>query len=363
MPVGRMPILELMTLTRPRLPALDTLRDGYYHDPYLNANIPALLYCFQFIFPLIIAVLILVCVGCSHLTLRDYAQNHADDDNSRATISAYAFICVVFVLYVLALDVVACVYSHQKNTEYSTTYDQSLKDYPGTVFFYDIFALPFWVITFIVVLRSTTAQITEPKEKHFLFLTLAGVAPLLCLTSHSHYILIAWLTHPLYASRIGIYYGITIFVHFFLLKQTYKQVSKIVNRKAFNVQGGREGENRGRVKPVVSMIDVSSLLLAPRPCLLVFVVMIPISYSIQDTPNTVYTIIQGISVLLLSLVAYKVILDPNSSFSVGGGLQIALTRLKSRKDSTTGLYTRDWKNLNDEQKLADVFVYNTPARN
>lgn len=38
----------------------------------------------------------------------------------------------------------------------------------------------------------------------------------------------------------------------------------------------------------------------------VFVVMIPISYSIQDTPNTVYTIIQGISVLLLSLVAYKV---------------------------------------------------------
>lgn len=55
--------------------------------------------------------------------------NHADDDNSRAAISAYAFICVVFVLYVLALDVVACVYSHQKITEYSTTYDQSLFHY------------------------------------------------------------------------------------------------------------------------------------------------------------------------------------------------------------------------------------------
>ena len=280
-----------------------------------------MLYCFQLIFPLIITALILICVGCSHLTIRDYIQNHADDDNSWATISAYAFMCVVFVLYVFALDVVACVYSRQKNTEYSTTYDQSLFHYPGTVFLYDILALPFWVITSIV--------------EQFLFLTLAGVAPLLCLTSHSHHILIAWITHPIYASRIGIYYSITIciFVHFFLLKQTYKQVSKIVNRKAFNVQGGREGGNRGKVKPVVSMVGIIIITAGSQALFTVFVVMIPISYSIQDTPNTVYTIIQGISVLLLSLVAYKVILDPNSSFSVGGGLQIALTRLKSRKDS------------------------------
>lgn len=48
------------------------------------------------------------------------------------------------------------------------------------------------------------------------------------------------------------------------------------------------------------------------------------------------------------------ILDPNSSFSVGGGLQIALTRLESRKEGQEGLYTRDWEKLNDEPKLANV---------
>ena len=102
------------------------------------------------------------------------------------------------------------------------------------------------------------------------------------------------------------------------------------------------------------MLVVYIITLGLQALFTVFFVIIPINHSIRDTPNTVYTILHGIEVLLLALVAYKVILDPKGSFSIGGGVQIALARLKSRKDGTSGLYKREWEDLFDEQKLAEV---------
>ena len=89
-----------------------------------------------------------------------------------------------------------------------------------------------------------------------------------------------------------------------------------------------------------------------------FVVMIPINYSIQDTPNTVYTIVQGISALLLALVTYKVILDPKDllskgSLTIGDGVKKLLTKLTLKKEPSK-LYKKKWEDLADEEKLAEV---------
>jgi len=322
-----------------------------------------LLYCFQFLFPALIAFLIIVCIGCLRFTLQDYVHKYADDENMMATTSAYAFICVVFVLYVLTLDIIACVYIHRTNVDYftSTNFDQGLFIYPAMVVMFDVLALIVLVLISLIVMCSCCVHVNpgNPHKKIFLLLTLAGVAPLLFLASHAHYILVAWLTHPIYASSIGIYYGITVFVHFFLLKQTYKQVSKALIQTDTTVTPSVQQSWCIRYKkvkllvPAFAMFGVFLMVLVLQVLFTVFVVMIPISYSIRDTPNTVYTIIHGIEVMLLALVAYKVILDPKDSFSISGGVQIALARLKSRKGSTNG---PDWKKLDDQQKLAEVLL-------
>ena len=61
-------------------------------------------------------------------------------------------------------------------------------------------------------------------DKHtFLFLKLAGVVPLLVLASHAHYIIIAWITDPIYATGVGINYAIFYVIHLVALKQSCKR--------------------------------------------------------------------------------------------------------------------------------------------
>ena len=45
--------------------------------------------------------------------------------------------------------------------------------------------------------------------------------------------------------------------------------------------------------------------------LTLFFVYIPINNSIEETPSTLFTIIQGVTVVFLGLIAWKVIVDPS----------------------------------------------------
>ena len=317
--------------------------------------------------------------------------------------------CTLITLVILALDIWALVLQLQHHNE-STDYlregnadHNSLFNYPMTVLMVDFIAVLCTPITVIIVMMcKRTRWSLKCHEVLFLFLTLTGVAPLICLASHTHYIIIAWLIHPTYASKIGIYYGITIFVYFFLLKQIYKrayssvdfsELKKICKKRCRTVSSccGGAGESSqtlltpGRsncingsgestdnptmeptqglkqlcncCKPVTAMIVAFVLIAGCQAMFTVFFIMMPISHSIEDTPNTLYTIIQGFSALLLALVAYKVILDPRGSFSISDGVKNMLTNLKPKNDklNTTKLYgSRGWDKLAEEEKLAEL---------
>ena len=45
----------------------------------------------------------------------------------------------------------------------------------------------------------------------------------------------------------------------------------------------------------------------------VFVVYIPINHSVEDTPNRLFIIIQGVGAVFLGLIAYRVIVDPKGN--------------------------------------------------
>lgn len=286
--------------------SLSTLRGGSYPDPYDHTNIPALLYCFQLLFPFFTTTLILIYIliplicGCSFKSLKEYAQKHNKEVNSWAIVFAYSLLCVAFTVYVFALDVSALVARGRgvNTTEYFTEeYDASLYHYPGTIFVFDLLGALIVIILAICTCLLDKNIGVEKYETLFLCLIPAGIAPLLCLASHTHYILIAWLTDPIYASSIGISYAITIFVYLFLLKETYKRVTP-------------KNGDAVSCKAVIAMVIVFLNILVLQTLFTFFYIRIPMNHSIQNTPNIVYTILHGTEILILALVSYKVFFEP-----------------------------------------------------
>ena len=75
---------------------------------------------------------------------------------------------------------------------------------------------------------------------------------------------------------------------------------------------------------------------------------------IEETPSTLLTIIQGITVLFVGLIAWKVIVDPRGK----GPLAIiigALRKAIKKKDPNRGIKSdTEWVRFDDEEKLAEV---------
>ena len=139
----------------------------------------------------------------------------------------------------------------------------------------------------------------------FLLLAAAGTVPeLLSLASHAHYIIIAWVLDPIYATGIGIYYANFYVMHLFALTQTYKVAYKAFS---FNVA-------------LVAMFAVFGGTLIFQVLVTVFVVYIPINNGIENTPTRLSTIIQGVGTLFLGLIAYKIIIDPRKTSTVKGAI-------------------------------------------
>ena len=170
------------------------------------------------------------------------------------------------------------------------------------------------------------------KTALYLFLILFGIAPLLCLASHVHYIAIAWITDPVYSGAIGIYYGIVIFMQFFLLKQAYA--------------------NNCRKQMVCQMCSTWLAINGFQVLITVFFVYIPIKHSIENTPTFLYAFISGSGVLLLLLIAYKVIHDPRGTLSISGTIQNVFHKIKDKDVCDMG--NKAWKKLDEEEKLAEL---------
>ena len=189
---------------------------------------------------------------------------------------------------------------------------------------------------------------TDGDKYTFLFLKLAGVVPLLSLASHAHYILIAWITDPLYATGIKINYVIFYVIHLLVLKQSCKSYDLLVKCKS----GCKALFGCIAVLAVFAVWLVS---LSLQVLVTAFFVYIPINYSIEDTPSKLLTIIQGAVVLIVGLIAWKVIVDPRGKEPlaiISGALRKVIKRKGSKRELKSG---SDWVTLDDEEKLAEVF--------
>ena len=300
----------------------NTIDQHLYRDPiFNNADYPGLLYCFQIFFPIVAVILSLVYVYCYILGEKISIEDYAKDCNNWATIIAHTTIGFTFLLYVFVLDIAALVYRDSRITDtayYKTQKNDLLFFYTVPLFLWDIIAL----IIFILLPVMRTKICLEQLKKHlegwesfqlsdkdlFVLLAAAGTVPeLLCLASHAHYIIIAWILDPIYATGIGIYYSIFYVMHLAVLKQTYKGAYK----KTVSIN-----------MAVRAMLVVYAGTVIFQMLVTVFVVYIPINNAIENTPTRLSTIIQGVATLFLGLITYKIIItDPKKTSTVKSAIR------------------------------------------
>ena len=316
---------------------LNTFHDNLYHDPFLNGDIPRLLYCFQFLFPPLVCLLAVLYICWSYKSIGKYTEKQSRHTKNWATISAYAVMCWTFVAYVIALDIAAVAYRdhHFMPTSefFTTTEDNLLYQYPLMLLVvWDVFALFFiFLFTTLLTLSCDSPVLPLKDEYKYLVLILFGIAPLLCLASHAHYIAIAWITDPVYSGAIGIYYGILIFMWFYLLKQAYTE---------------------NFWPRVLQMIVAWLTIIAFQLLTSFFFVYIPVKHSIENTPTFLYAFITGTGVLLLLLIAYKVIHDPRGTLSISGTVQNILQKMEGKNLKLSNV--KDWDNLDEEEKFTEL---------
>ena len=309
---------------------LDTLDRDFYTDVnFLNVKHPMLLYWFQFLFPSLTAILIVVYVICSRP--KDIFKNI----NTISTTAAHALLSFVFIIGVFVIDIVAVAVRNETPEYYSDMYNKPLFDYPGVLLFWDILAIGIFVISALVSVWHIYRN-----ENAFLLRILFKV-PLLCFASHAHYILIAWITDPFYATSIGIYYGVCYIIHLLLFKRIYKQVDYLANNcncKVLCSFGAATG--------------VFIIAFLYQALITVFIVFLPINNAIEDIPSRLFIAIQSAGALLLGYLAYQAILGKESLSVIIGAV-----RKMIKVQPTFYTESTEWKKLENKEKLAKVLQH------
>ena len=331
---------------------VNTLEDDLYNDPiFNNANQPVLLYVFQWLFPLLTMGILLVYGYCSYKDRR--VQKYINNPNNWATITAHAIICFIFILYVFALDIAAVIFQtrNMTTTAYYNKYN-FLHYYALSMFFYDFLAIIMLLMLVIVLL---IAHHNRREKRVFLSLVAAGIFPgLLCLASHAQYIIIAWVLDLIHATSIGIYYAIFYVLHLVVLKQTYKGIDDSDNPPLRYKNNPPVNFN---YKAMGVAFAVGCLTVSYQVLITVFVVYIPINYSVEDTPSRLSTIIHGVGALFLGLIVYKVIVDPRGTNGLLSTISGAIRkRMKAKFDAKQSSET-EWARLDDEEKLTEVLYH------
>ena len=311
-----------------------------YGGVTFDINHPNLLFCFQFLFPFLVIILVVIyscfwlmkkCQCCKdNQDKQDNQDNWAVDADSWAITIAHAIISSTFILYVIALDIAAVIFRDHTPEYHNESYNAPLYHYPGTVLFWDVLAamITIAVLIFIAfaakefnnnaamnIFHCCCTKQVRAKTVIFLLLKLAGVVPLLSITAHAHYIIITWITDSIYATGILINYAIFYIILLVMLKKSCKRTKQCYDSWT-NSKGIRWKVCFGCFAVLV-VFAVWFVCLSLQVLVTAFFVYIPINHSIEDTPSSLLTIIHSINAVFLGLIAWKVIVDPRDNATSG----------------------------------------------
>ena len=350
------------------------------------------------IFPIVTMILLYLCDPIQVL-LGDKTWTKLDDEHSHGTVAALIQIAVIFTVYVFVLDIAGVYYT--VTSEY-ISYDANAAFYLSTVTGLVVDLVAFvWVMVVLATSchfdcknfwhRIRNKKECNSSERVKKLMSTVTIAPILSFANHVHYIIIAFISDPFHAGSISIMYSVAFILFFFLFRQFYNRMvlhsnkrPKIVpriklcrkclaNEKFWNPSENqvsslnRTGKSDPEVKcdcfipgpnchtPFNTQVLVWSLLLV-GPLVMVYLGIVlvlffslPMTKSIEDAPSRLYTLYQGTGLIIVSLLAYNILLNP-ASFSIPKTLERLAKRLHLPENINY------WNRLSDEEKCAKVIA-------
>ena len=360
------------------------------------------------LFPLLTWLMLYLCDPVN-LLLGDKTWQKLDDEHSHPVVAALIQVSALFTFFVFILDWVAFA---QTLTGEFLAYDKNAAFYLSTAtgLLIDFGAFG-WVVYVLISIchwdlkhfwQYWKGQNPERKEcpehvKKLMYTIM--VAPILCISSHLYYIILAFISDPFHAGFIMIGYVITFFLFYFIFRQFYGRVVLRSNRRqaswekekiAVNVatsqidiryQLAQVAKERGdeetyqmftesgmepqpvkvkarrrvlRVPFNTQVVVFGLILIGPILVLYEFIFItlflsLPISKSLEAVPASLYSI-YGTGIIIVALLTYNIVLNP-SPFSLPKAAE------KIGKDLRLPRRYVNWHKFTDEEKFATLVTY------
>ena len=359
-----------------------------------------------FLFPLGSLFVLYICDPVQ-LMLGDKTWFILEDEHAHGTIAAIIQIAILIIFYIFIMDL-AGIYFTITTTALSAETHSAFYLSTMTGVFIDLIAFA-WVLfvlfySIMYVIKSLISKGTSlyladrlAYNKVKKFLTSTTLAAVLSFFNHIHYIILAFISDPFHAGSTAIMFIAFFFIFYIVFRQFYNRVvlhsnkhpgnvapHKLCNQCISNLEQKLKAPSRKPLRRVLSESQAAYLVSAKVnkkcdcfisgpgchtpfsvrvvllslstvcPFLLVYVGMItvlffnlPLTKSIEDSPSRLYSIYQGTGLIIVALLAYNIVLRPNS-FSVVKVMERLAKRLKLPD------HTNYWNKLTDEEKCAKV---------
>ncbi len=335
------------------------------------------------------------------LLLGDKTWTKLEDEHTHGSVAALIQIAFLFTVLVFVLDIIGMYFTI---TSEFISFDSNSAFYLSTVTGLVVDLGTFCWVMFVMasscywdcanLFRGKTKSCSEAgSERVKKLMSTMMIAPIMSLSSHIHYIILAFFSDPFHAGSTSIVYAVSFFLFFFIFRQFYNRValhsnkrpkivpSKLcqkcsskhphlpVHRASSNASTARltKGSDSGDSDEVCScfipgpgchapfntrVLVLSLFLIGPlialyEAIIVVLFASLPITKSIEDAPTRLYSIYQGTGWIIVGLLTYNIVLHP-SPFSISKAFERLAKRLRLPEK------TNYWNRLSDEEKCAKV---------
>ena len=343
-----------------------------------------------------------------NLLLGDKTWQKLDDEHSHPIIAALIQVSALFTFYIFVLDWIGFVktitgtfLAHDKNAAfYLSTVTGLIIDFCafGWVV-YVLVSICHWDCSnFCNFLKEENRKRECPERIKKLMSTIM-LAPILCLSNHLYYIILAFMSDPFHSAFITIGYAITFFLFYFVFRQFYGRVvlrsnhrqaiwekeklsvnvatSQVDLRYRLALVAKEKGDEEAyrmftesgaepkplKIKPkrrilrvpfntqavVFGLILIGPVLVFYEFLIVTLFLSLPISKSLEAVPASLFSI-YGTGVIIVALLTYNIVLNP-SPFS--------LPKAAERIGRDLHLPRRyvNWHKFTDEEKFACLVTY------
>ena len=323
--------------------------DNEINDDDIYGGISKAIVPFTYVLPPVVVFVVLLCiiVLIYVFTRRDFSNNIfeqplkevCESNETQATFFALVLVSILITFYMFCVNIILLI---KKDAKLSAYYPEN-----GYGFSIPIASFVFSIISILMIFVATGFWLYWKISDKWNFLCISSLAlyfgsTIFQFSFHIPSILMAWSTDPFYASEIGVYYAVYIFLNYTASKYTYILSLKLCESRKFSI--------------CCTIFSVTFALLLVNGVLVtitIFIVNIPVNNSIEESADSVKSLYNGAILLIGGIIAYNVgWYYFFGSFSFNRAMEKAMTEMQIPFNNPSD--NVHWQGLTEEGRMAEV---------